>query len=337
MKKTDYFSVRLVNNELVFLDQTLLPYEEKYFTTSSYERIALAIERLEIRGAPLIGIAAAYALALSQKEIFNFSLFEKAYERLKSTRPTAVNLFSALNRVRKIVDNYNVNNSAKGEIFNLLIAEAKAIHNEDEDMCRLIGINGLSLFTKKMNVLTHCNTGKLATGGEGTAFNVIKSAFENDLVNHVYADETRPLFQGSRLTAFELHKNNIPFSVLPDSAAASLFALGKVDIVLAGADRIARNGDSANKIGTYNLALLANYHDIPFYIAAPSTTIDLTTDDASGIPIEQRNRSEVIGIFPENEVTKNIDVYNPSFDITPSKLITGIITEKGIFNFPYSF
>jgi methylthioribose-1-phosphate isomerase len=337
MNKTDYFSVKLVNNELVFLDQTLLPFEEKYVTTSNYERIAGAIERLEIRGAPAIGIAAAYALALSQKEFFDPILFQNVYTRLKSTRPTAVNLFWALNRVKAITDNYSTKDFLHNEIFNLLINEAKVIHLEDEEMCRLIGINGLSLFTKKMNVLTHCNTGKLATGGDGTAFSVIKSAFNNNLINHVYADETRPLFQGSRLTAFELHKNEIPFSVLPDSAAASLFSSGKIDIVITGADRISRNGDTANKIGTYNLAVLANYHAVPFYIAAPSSTIDLACNNASEIPIEQRNKNEVLGIFPENEFTKNIDVYNPSFDVTPSNLITGIITEKGIFNFPYSF
>jgi methylthioribose-1-phosphate isomerase len=337
MKKTDYFSVRLINDELVFLNQTLIPFEENYITTSSYERIAAAIERLEIRGAPAIGIAAAFALALSQKESFNTTNFDVAYNRLISTRPTAVNLFWALNRIKKIFDNLVSNSAPNNVIFKYLIDEAKAIHIEDEEMCRLIGINGASLFTKRMNVLTHCNTGKLATGGDGTAFSVIKTAFERDLVEYVYADETRPLFQGSRLTAFELQKNEIPFSVLPDSAAASLFAAHKIDIVITGADRIARNGDTANKIGTYNLALIAHHHSVPFYIAAPSSTIDLSVDDSSGIPIEQRSRNEVLGIFPNNELTKNINVYNPSFDITPSKLITGIITEKCIYNFPYAF
>lgn len=333
MNKCDYFPLKYVDNNLVFLDQTLLPTEEKYVSTDSYERVAQAIEKLEIRGAPAIGIAAAYGLALSQKEKTDIGLFDRAFLRLLSTRPTAVNLAWALNQLKECFTNLNKDES----IYTDLLDKALLLHKEDEEMCRKIGENGLVLFDKKMIVLTHCNTGKLATGGDGTAFSIIKLAYENSLVDYVYADETRPLLQGSRLTAFELQKNGIPFSVLPDSAAASLFNSNKINIVITGADRIAKNGDTANKIGTYNLAVLAHHHQVPFYIAAPSSTIDANTLCGKDIPIEQRDREEVIGIFPNNDLTKNINVYNPSFDVTPAKLITGIITEKTIFKFPYSF
>jgi methylthioribose-1-phosphate isomerase len=281
MKQTDYFSVKFVqkdsfgeNENLIFLDQTKLPLEENYVSTDNYERIAEAIERLEIRGAPLIGIAAAYALALSLKNNQSDSekVFNLAYNRLARTRPTAVNLFQALDELKKEFENL----PDKKNAFEILLSKAKEIHKKDEEYCVKIGRNGLALFKQKSNVLTHCNTGKLATGGIGTAFGIIKTAYENGLVNHVYADETRPLLQGLRLTAFELEKNSIPFTLQTDSSAAELMKQGKVDLVITGADRIALNGDSANKIGTYNLAILSNYHNIPFYIAAPSTTIDRT-------------------------------------------------------------
>jgi len=342
MKTTDYFSVKYVpkdsfgeNDQLVFLDQTKLPLEEIYVQTDRYERIAEAIERLEIRGAPLIGIAASYALALSLKNIeTDFEkVFYSVYDRLARTRPTAVNLFQALDELKKEFENL----SDKKNAFEILLAKAKELHKKDEEYCLKIGRNGLILFRQKSNVLTHCNTGKLATGGIGTAFGIIKTAFENGLVNHVYADETRPLLQGLRLTAFELEKNGIPFTMQTDSSAAELMKQGKVDLVITGADRIALNGDSANKVGTYNLAILANYHNIPFYIAAPSTTIDRTIATGEGIVIEYRSSKEIFYIGETLISPENNNAFTPAFDVTPAHLISGIITEEGLFSFPYNF
>lgn len=335
VNKGDYFSVKFVNDKLIFLDQTKLPLEENYFETDSYERIAEAIERLEVRGAPLIGICAAYALALSVKgNTYDVNdKFKKAYARIAATRPTAVNLFWAIEEMKKIFEA----NKDSNDIYKILLAKATEIHQKDQEYCRRIGLNGLAVFKGKSNVLTHCNTGRLATGGDGTAFNVIKAAFENGLINHVYADETRPLLQGLRLTAFELEKNGIPFSVQTDSSAAELMKQGKVDLVITGADRIAMNGDSANKIGTYAVAILANYHDIPFYIAAPSTTIDKNIASGSEIVIEYRNKNEVLSVN-QNLITNNhYNAFTPAFDVTPSHLIKGIITEEGVFTFPYNF
>jgi methylthioribose-1-phosphate isomerase len=342
MKQTDYFSVKFVqkdsfgeNENLIFLDQTKLPLEENYVSTDNYERIAEAIERLEIRGAPLIGIAAAYALALSLKNNQSDSekVFNLAYNRLARTRPTAVNLFQALDELKKEFENL----PDKKNAFEILLSKAKEIHKKDEEYCVKIGRNGLALFKQKSNVLTHCNTGKLATGGIGTAFGIIKIAYENGLVNHVYADETRPLLQGLRLTAFELEKNSIPFTLQTDSSAAELMKQGKVDLVITGADRIALNGDSANKIGTYNLAILSNYHNIPFYIAAPSTTIDRTIATGEEIIIEYRNSKEIFFIGETLISPENYNAFTPAFDVTPAHLISGIITEEGVFAFPYNF
>jgi len=335
MKPTDYFSLKFENENLTFLDQTKLPLEENYVSTDNYERIAEAIERLEIRGAPLIGIAAAYALALSVKnnQADSEKVFYIAYERLARTRPTAVNLFQALGELKKEFENL----PDKKNIFEILLSKAKEIHKKDEEYCLKIGRNGLSLFRQKSNVLTHCNTGKLATGGIGTAFGIIKTAYENGLINHVYADETRPLLQGLRLSAFEFEKNSIPFTLQTDSSAAELMKQGKVDLVITGADRIALNGDSANKIGTYNLAILSNYHNIPFYIAAPSTTIDRTIATGEEIVIEYRNSKEIFFIGDKLISPENYNAFTPSFDVTPAHLISGIITEEGLFTFPYNF
>jgi methylthioribose-1-phosphate isomerase len=335
MKKSDYFSVKLENDKLIFLDQTQLPLVEEYVETDDYERIATAIERLEVRGAPLIGICAAYAIAFTVKnasEDIN-EVFQKAYTRIAATRPTAVNLFTALEEMKSVFESLKDLNTAYDE----LLKKAKEIHAKDVDFCRKMGQNGLSIFKGKSNVLTHCNTGKLATGGDGTAFSVIKTAFENELVNHVYADETRPLLQGLRLTAFELEKNGIPFSIQTDSSAAELMKQGKVDLVVTGADRIALNGDSANKIGTYSLAILANYHNIPFYIAAPSTTIDKKTPSGKEIVIEYRNKDEVLSINRDQITHQHYSAFTPAFDVTPAHLIAGIITEEGVFTFPYNF
>lgn len=335
MKKNDYFSLKFENDKVVFIDQTLLPLTEKYIETDEYERIAEAIERLEVRGAPLIGIAAAYALTLSLKNVSSnhVEIFKSAYQRLFRTRPTAVNLFYALEEVKKVFDeetNYD-------DVYLKLLSRAKVIHQKDIEYCKRIGLNGLKIYRKKSNIITHCNTGKFATGGDGTAFNVIKTGFENGLVNMVFADETRPLLQGLRLTSFELEKNNIPFKLLSDSSTGSLMQNGEVDFAVVGADRIALNGDTANKIGTYNLAVLCNFHNIPFYVAAPSTTIDKKILTGADIKIEFRNKEELLTVNQNDIAPSSYEVYSPAFDVTPSHLITGIITEEEVFNFPYNF
>jgi len=336
MNSKEYFSLKFENDELIFLDQTKLPNEEIYCKTNGYERVAEAIEKLEVRGAPLIGIAAAYALALSIKDSKKKKvdiIFTKAYERLKNTRPTAVNLFYALNEVKKVFDK----NKTKDNLYKIILDKAIEIHKDDINKCDSIGKNGLEIFPKKSVVLTHCNTGKLATGGDGTAFNVIKQAYKNKLIDHVYTDETRPLLQGSRLTAFELEKERIPFSVLTDSSASSLFSSSKIDLVIVGADRIAANGDTANKIGTYNLAVLCYYHNKPFYIAAPSTTIDRNITTGEEIKIEFRKSEELLEMNGNKFINKKFETYTPAFDVTPSKLIMGIITEKKVYQYPYKF
>jgi len=329
-------SIEFLDDNVILIDQTKLPLSEEYIRTNDYERVAVSIERLEVRGAPAIGIAAAYALALGVKNISSVNKdegFQKIYNRLAATRPTAVNLFWALNRMKKKFET----NKTSHNLYELILNEAKLIHSEDIDMCEKMAQNGLSIFKKKSNVLTHCNTGQLATGGGGTAFYVIQKAYENDLVNYVYADETRPLLQGSRLTAFELKKAGIPFSINTDSTAAFLMQHDKIDIVITGSDRIAANGDAANKIGTYNLAVLCKHHNIPFYIAAPTSTIDKNCDNGKDIEIEFRDKSE-INSFRECKITsEHYDVYSPAFDVTPNNLISGIITEKALHQPPYNF
>jgi len=336
MKTNNYFSIQFSDDKLIILDQTKLPFEQSYIHTDDYERIAQAIEKLEVRGAPAIGVTAAYALALSvkncSKENVEFA-FNEGYQRLSSTRPTAVNLFSSLNEIKKtFIENKNNDN-----VYEVLKNKAIDLHNDDVDKCERIGKNGLTIFKKKSNVLTHCNTGKLATAGDGTAFNVIRLAFEKGLVSFVHVDETRPLYQGLRLTTFELEQNGIPFTVQTDSMAAVLMNQKKVDLVIVGADRIALNGDTANKIGTYNLAVLCNFHSVPFYIAAPTSTIDRTIASGEEINIEYRKKSEVLSYKSTSIASDTIEVFNPAFDVTPSHLISGIITEDQVYLFPYNF
>lgn len=332
--KAEYYNLKFENGKLTFLDQTLLPLEENYITTDSYIRVAEAIERLEIRGAPLIGIAAAYSIALALQSSADVQKdFDTAIKRLASTRPTAVNLFYVLERMKKRFEYI----SDKQNVYSVLLKEAETIHSEENKFSESIAHNGIRIFRKKSNVLTHCNTGALAAGGMGTAFAVIKHAYNNNLVSHVYADETRPLLQGLRLTAYELDKNGIPFSINTDSSAAVLMQRGKIDLVITGADRIALNGDTANKIGTYNLAVLCNYHNIPFYIAAPSSTIDRKIATGSEIQIEYRSGDEIKKIKGVKIAPESYSVFTPAFDVTPSHLITGIITEEDLFFFPFSF
>lgn len=330
---SDFFSLKFENDNLIFIDQTKLPLEEEYITTDNYERIAVAMERLEIRGAPAIGIAAAYGIAVAMKHnhVVVVDQFNKAFERLASTRPTAVNLFWALNEMKKIL----VQNSSKAEIYNEMKRRAIEIHNDDIDSCEAIATNGVELFAKGTVILTHCNTGQLATGGAGTAFNVIQRAFENGKIKKVYADETRPLLQGSRLTAFELSKANIPFEIVPDSAAAFLMKQRKIDAVIVGADRIAKNGDTANKIGTYNLAILCKYYNIPFYIAAPVSTVDYSIPSGESIEIEMRGNEEISHIRGVQVTKSEYSAYTPAFDVTPNNLITAIITDKKLYKPPF--
>lgn len=331
----NYFAIKFSEQSLLYLDQTKLPMQEVYIKTDDYERIASAIERLELRGAPLIGISAAFAIAISFKSISadHKNHFEKVYKRLASTRPTAVNLFYALDRMKNTFE--NISNYA--DTFQILIKEAQAILDYEELCSKRISEIGSNIFTKKSNVLTHCNTGALAAAGFGTAFAVIKKGFDDGFVKHVYVDETRPLLQGLRLTAYELKKNKIPFTVLTDSMAAILMQQGEVDLVITGADRIALNGDSANKVGTYNLAVICNFHNIPFYIAAPSTTIDRKIAAGNEIEIEYRNGSEILSFDGKQITDPDLQTFSPAFDVTPAYLIKGIITEEDFYSFPYNF
>ncbi len=332
--KSDFKAIDFKDGKLVLINQTALPFSEEYIVTDDFERIATAIERLEVRGAPAIGIAAAYAVALAFKNgKTNRDKFEKVYSRLKRTRPTAVNLFYALDEMRKTFEK----NFPSENIYEQLLEKAREIHYADVEMCERIAENGLRIFKKKSTVLTHCNTGALATGGGGTAFNVIRKAFDAGLVERVYADETRPLLQGSRLTAFELSKAGIPFSVIVDSASGITMKEKGVDLVIVGADRIAANGDTANKIGTFNLAVLCRRFGIPFYIAAPRTTVDVSVASGEQIEIEERSPREIYEIRGVKITREDYEYYAPAFDVTPAELISGIITEEKIYEPPFNF
>lgn len=327
------------DDKVIMLDQRLLPHQEVYNTYEDYVGVARAIQNMVIRGAPAIGVAAAMGVALGALGIA-VTRFEDFYEkisvicnRLAQTRPTAVNLFWALERMKKVcLENRGL---PVDEIKTRLKEEAKKIQREDFEATRAIGRLGKALLSDGMRVLTHCNTGALATGGYGTALGIVYAANEEGKRIHVYADETRPLLQGSRLTAWELQKHGIEVTVLCDNMAAGLLQEGKIQCVLVGADRIATNGDVVNKIGTYNLAILAHYHKIPFYVAAPLSTIDMKMSNASQIPIEERNPQEVTHMAGQAVAPAHVQVINPAFDRTPANLVTAIITENGIAEFPF--
>lgn len=330
----EFFSLKFENDKLSFIDQTKLPDEENYISTDDYNRIAEAIERLEIRGAPLIGVAALYALALAIKA--SISNFDQAFERLRKTRPTAVNLFTALNKAKDFF--YS---SLENQNYNSLLNFARSFHQKDIEYCNRIAKNGFDFISKRFNrrvrVLTHCNTGSLATGGIGTAFGVILELEKNNMIEIVYACEARPLLQGLRLTSFELKKNKVNYKVITDSTAAFIMQKGLVDFVIVGADRIAANGDTANKIGTYSLALSAKFHSIPFLVAAPSTSIDKSIHSGKEIIVEERNPEELISFGNKRIINSEIDALNFAFDITPHDLITAIITEEKVFLSPFDF
>jgi methylthioribose-1-phosphate isomerase len=316
---------------LRLLDQTRLPAEVVYRDCRSLEEVGEAIKMLRVRGAPAIGVAAAFGMVLHMQQdnggctARNFTL---GATRLAQTRPTAVNLRWALDRMQAHFD--ATHDHLGAEFMPALLEEARAIAEEDRQMCAAMGRHGAPLVPDGAGVLTHCNTGALATAGSGTALAVIATAAEQGKRFHVYADETRPLLQGARLTAWELQQLGIPVTVLCDSMAAQVMKEGRVRMVIVGADRIAANGDTANKIGTYGLAVLARAHDIPFYVAAPSSTFDLSLPDGEGIPIEQRDPREVTHGFGRQTAPDGVAVYNPAFDVTPHVLIAAIVTERGV-------
>ena len=329
-------AIRWKGTALALLDQTRLPVEEVWDDYTDYRAVAEAIRRLVVRGAPAIGISAAYAVCLAALEHqdrpgdFRPGL-EASLETLAASRPTAVNLFWALDRMRGVLE-------AQGWIpqaIPALIREAEAIHREDIAMNRKMGKHGASLVPKGARILTHCNAGAIATGGYGTALGVVRAAHAAGHVAMVYCDETRPLLQGARLTAWELVKDGIPATLITDGMAASLMAQGKIDLVFLGCDRMAANGDFANKIGTYSVAVLAQYHGIPFYTVLPSSTIDLTIPDGKHIVIEERSPEEVTHFAGVQTAPEGVGVYNPAFDVTPHQLLTGIVTEKGVIHPPF--
>lgn len=328
-------------HELIYLDQTLLPLKQKYHKTKSYKDAAEAIRRLQIRGAPLIGIAAAYAVVMGVHHYDtdnrkNFEIhFYKITETLRNSRPTAKNLFYALDRMIKVFEE-NIEKEFI-EIEDLLLREADAIYDEDAEMCKRIGVNGAVLLGEKSTVLTHCNAGELATGGIGTALGIIYTAQKQGKDIFVYADETRPLLQGSRLTAFELDENGIDFDIITDSMAANLMKEQVIDCVIVGADRIASNGDVVNKVGSYSLAVNAAYHKIPFYVAAPGSTIDFDIPKGDEIKIEERAPEEITRVNGEKITSDKYGVMNPAFDLVPNELVTAIVTEYKVHYPPYNF
>lgn len=333
-------SIEWQEGKVRFLDQSQLPAKEIYIETDDETVVARAIKTLALRGAPLIGIASAYGFVLAFDRLKSVdaqsvtACIERTSHLFVSTRPTAVNLFWAVNRMRHTAID-SVGKSLEAIHANLL-AEAMAIHSEDEEMCREIGRLGAEILPNAASVLTHCNTGSLATGGDGTAQNILKTAWEQKKLKHVYMDETRPLLQGARLTAWELQQLQIPSTLITDSTAAFLMQQGRVNAVVVGADRITLNGDVANKVGTYGLAVLAKHHGVPFYVAAPTTTIDFEMRTGREIPIEQRSGSEVTKLGDYQIAPEGVEVYSPAFDVTPSELITAIVTEKGVLRKPYS-
>ena len=326
---------------VVMVDQRKLPSEEVYVECRSATEVAKAIKTMVIRGAPAIGVAAAMGLALgveTSKATGTQKLaaeFYKLCELMAGTRPTAVNLFWAIDRMKLSFAAGVTAGESVDQIKVRLIAEARAIHDEDVASCRAIGEHGAEVVPDGSHVLTHCNAGALATAGYGTALGVIRGAIERGKKVAVFADETRPFLQGARLTAWELVKDGIDTTVITESMAAPLMRDGRIDLVVVGADRIAANGDTANKVGTYTVALVAREHNVPFYVAAPVSTIDLETPEGRQIPIEERPAREVTHVKAIRLAAEGAKIFNPAFDVTPHPLIAGIITERGIARPPY--
>jgi len=322
-----------------FIDQTKLPGEETYLTCATYLQVADAIRTMVVRGAPAIGVAAAMGIALGVKHSKAGSAGELKRELdeicdvIGKTRPTAVNLFWAIQRMQEKFERIRIRPMA--QIKRKLIEEAQRMHAEDIAANQAMGRHGATLMPSSGGVLTHCNAGALATAGYGTALGVIRAAVEAGKKIHVYADETRPFLQGSRLTAWELMKDGIPTTVISDNMAGAMMKQGKIGAIVVGADRIAANGDVANKIGTYTVAILAKEHGLPFYVAAPLSTIDFACAEGSGIPIEQRNAREITHFAGRQMVPEGVSVENPAFDVTPAEYVSAIITERGVARAPY--
>ena len=325
-------AIRWEDSALYLLDQTRLPAAEDWLRYTDYRQVAKAIQTMVVRGAPAIGITAAYAMVLAAQENACKGDFPAAMSRAKAvlaaSRPTAVNLFWALDRMENLW-------LSAGPDLPRLEEEARAIHREDVLMNEAMGRAGAELVPQGARILTHCNAGALATGGYGTALGVIRAAHAQGKVSMVYADETRPLLQGARLTAYELVRDRIPVTLICDDMAGYLMAQGKVDLVVVGCDRMAANGDFANKIGTYSLAVLAKYHGIPFYTALPSSTIDRSIPNGGHIPVEQRGGEEVTGFAGVPTGPVGVQTWNPAFDVTPHELLTAVITERGVLRPPF--
>jgi len=333
-------TIEWTTDGVIMIDQRKLPLVEEYVLLKNHHEVADAIKSMIIRGAPAIGVSAAMGIALgikwapetlSQNELDD--LFKKICHEMASTRPTAVNLFWAIRRMEK---KYNqINDRPISEIQMLLEKEAVEIHQEDIASNRRMGQFGRELFSEETTFLTHCNAGGLATGGYGTALGVIQATHENGKCIRVFADETRPFLQGARLTAWELQKLNIPVTVITDNMAGHILSRGLVDAVVVGADRIAANGDTANKIGTYMVAVLASVHQVPFYVAAPLSTVDFAMPSGDGIPIEERDVQEVTHVGNFQLTPEGVNVFNPAFDVTPNHYVTAIITDRGIARPPF--
>ena len=324
---------------VVMIDQRLLPSQELYLRCRTPHEVAVAIKDMAIRGAPAIGVAAAMGIALGVRLSTAegaplWAEFDAICDELRATRPTAVNLFWAIERMRRCFD--DVATLGGEALRDAMLQEAQAIHTEDIEACRRMGDLGAELIPAQARILTHCNAGALATAGYGTALGVIRSAARDGKVLRVFADETRPYLQGARLTAWELHHDGIPTTLIADNMAGHMMATGEVDAVIVGADRIAANGDVANKIGTYTLAVLAKENGIPFYVAAPVSTFDLATPSGDGIPIEERPAEEVTHHGGRRMAPDGIAVRNPAFDITPNRYVTAIVCERGVARAPYT-
>jgi len=327
---------------VVMVDQRKLPAREVYVTCRTATEVARAIKTMVIRGAPAIGVCAAMGIALGMSRskasgTKQFTTeFQKTCDQMAATRPTAVNLFWAIARMQRVFAEAAQAGQSVDELKARLVAEAQAIHDEDVASCRAIGAFGADLVPGTATILTHCNAGALATAGYGTALGVIRGAVEQGKTVAVLADETRPFLQGARLTAWELVRDGIPTTVITDNMAGTIMRGSRVDLVVVGADRIAANGDVANKVGTYSVAVLAREHGIPFYVAAPISTIDLATPDGSGIPIEERPSREVTHVGTSQLTPAGAQIRNPAFDVTPARLVTAIITERGVARPPYA-
>ena len=326
---------------VVMIDQRILPTEEVYPIFKTYHDVAFAIKDMVVRGAPAIGVAAAMGVALGARDIPSNdpTEFERQLQQicavLAATRPTAVNLFWAIERMQALYGKLKNDGLSLSEIRLCLIAEAKLMHSEDIAANQAIGKHGAEFIADGATVLTHCNAGALATAGYGTALGVIRAAVEAGKKVAVYADETRPFLQGARLTAWELHKDNIPVTLITDSMAGHFMKAGKIDCIVVGADRIAANGDVANKIGTYSVAVLAKENNLPFYVAAPLSTLDLSLKTGDEIPIEERPQLEVTHVKGSQLAPEGINIANPAFDVTPNRYVTAIITERGVARMPF--